>query len=136
MIVIVGLIILVAAVVVGVAGVLTNRGDAHAMTHGFSVIGYHVTGSTGTLFLAGIVVGAVAMLGLSLLMGGAHRTSRRGRAARQGLKQSRRETVAASKDRDDLIDELETARAHPASAPGDSSLRGDSDAAPIPARSA
>src|ERR1700746_3892207 len=79
MIVILGLIVLVAALVVGVAGVLSNAGSAHALTHGFAVLGYHVTGSTGTLFLYGIVVGALAMLGLSLLLAGAHLTSRRGR---------------------------------------------------------
>ncbi|MFD5086075.1 hypothetical protein ACFVYP_19945 [Kitasatospora sp. NPDC058201] len=46
MIVIIGLVILVAAVVVGVAGVLTNTGSGHALTGGFEVFGYHVTGST------------------------------------------------------------------------------------------
>jgi hypothetical protein len=65
MIVIFGLLILVAAVIVSVAGVLSNGGSAHALTHGFAVFGYHVTGSTGTLFLCGIVVGAVALFGLS-----------------------------------------------------------------------
>jgi hypothetical protein len=97
------LIVLVAAAIVGVAGVLHNAGSAHALTHGFSVFGYHVTGSTGTLFLYGIVVGAVAALGLGLLLASARRTSRRGRVARHSLKQSRRETAAASQDRDDLI---------------------------------
>ena len=62
MIVIVGLIVLLAAVVVGFTGVLTNAGPAHPLTENFSVFGYHVTGSTGTLFLFGIVVGAVGML--------------------------------------------------------------------------
>jgi hypothetical protein len=119
MIVILGLVILVAAVVAGVAGVLTNGGSGHALTHGFAVFGYHVTGSTGTLFLYGIVVGAAGLLGLSLLLAGARRTSRRGRAARQGLKQSRRETAAVSQDRDDLIDQRETARAYTASTLGD-----------------
>jgi hypothetical protein len=37
MIVILGLIIVVAAAIVGVAGVLGNGGSAHALTHGFSV---------------------------------------------------------------------------------------------------
>jgi len=46
-----------------VAGVLTNSGSGHALTRGFEVFGYHVTGSTGTLFLCGIVVGAAGMLG-------------------------------------------------------------------------
>ncbi|BFV55931.1 hypothetical protein KCMC57_up10350 [Kitasatospora sp. CMC57] len=114
--IIIGLIILVAAVVVGVAGVLSNAGSMHALTDGFEVFGYHVTGSSGTLFLYGMVVGAVALFGLSLLLTGARRTSRRGRAARQGLKQSRRETAAVSKDRDDLIDQRDTARAETPSA--------------------
>ncbi len=55
MIIILGLIILVAALVTGVAGVRTNGGSAHPLTH-FYVLGYHLTGSTGTLFLSGIVV--------------------------------------------------------------------------------
>src|SRR6476469_2209032 len=93
--VIFGLIVLVAALVAGVAGVLGNGGSGHALTHGFAVFGYHVTGSTGTLFLYGIVVGAIALAGLSLLLAGARRTSRRGRVARQGLKESRLETDAA-----------------------------------------
>jgi hypothetical protein len=118
MIVILGLVILVAAVVVGVAGVLANGGHAHAVTH-FAVFGYHVTGSTGTLFLSGIVVGALALAGLSLLLAGARRTSRRGRDARRGLAQSRRETAAVSQDRDDLRDQRDTARAYTASKLGD-----------------
>ena len=63
MIVIVGLVV----VIVGFTGVLTN---AHPLPENFAVFGYHVTGSTGTLFLFGIVVGAVAMLGLSVLLAG------------------------------------------------------------------
>ena len=118
MIVILGLVILVAAVIVGVAGVLANGGHAHAVTH-FAVFGYHVTGSTGTVFLYGIVVGALALAGLSLLLAGARRTSRRGRDARRGLAQSRRETAAVSADRDDLRGQRDTARAYTASTLGD-----------------
>jgi hypothetical protein len=111
MIVIIGLVILLAAVIAGVAGVLANSGSAHALTHGFAVFGYHVTGSTGTLFLYGIVVGAIGLFGMILLLAGARRTSRRGHVARRGLKQSRRETAVASQARDDLIDEREAAAA-------------------------
>jgi len=57
MIVILGLVILVAAVIAGAAGVLANGSHAHAVTH-FAVFGYHVTGSTGTLFLYGIAAQA------------------------------------------------------------------------------
>jgi hypothetical protein len=117
MIVILGLVILVAAVVVGVAGVLGNGGSTHALHHGFAVFGYHVTGSAGTLFLYGIVVGAVGLFGLSVLLAGARRTSRRGSDARRGLRQSRLETAAASQQRDDLIDERDSARAYTASNP-------------------
>jgi hypothetical protein len=118
MIIIIGLVILVAAVVAGVAGVLSNSGSGHPLTHHFAVFGYHVTGSTGTLFLYGIVVGALGLLGLSLLLAGARRTSRRGREARRGLIRSRRETAAVSQDRDDLIGQRETARAYTASTLG------------------
>jgi hypothetical protein len=111
MIIVLGLVIVVAAVVVGTAGVLSNSGHGHALTHGFSVFGYHVTGSTGTLFLYGVVVGAIAVFGLSLLLSGARRTSRRGHVARGELKASRRETVAVSQDRDSLIDQRDDARA-------------------------
>ncbi|WP_228835465.1 hypothetical protein [Nocardia abscessus] len=92
MIVIIGLVILVAAVVIGVAGVFANSGGNHALTDNFAVFGYHVTGSTGVLFLYGIVVGGVGIAGLSMLLAGARRTARRGRAARRELKTTRRDT--------------------------------------------
>jgi hypothetical protein len=130
MIIILGLIVLVAAVVVGVAGVLGNDGSGHALAHGFAVLGHHVTGSTGTLFLYGIVVGAIGVAGLGLLLAGARRTSRRGRAARRGLRQSRQETAAVSRDRDDLIDQREAARAHAASTLDNDPPRGDSSTDP------
>ena len=134
MIVILGLIILVGAVIVGVAGVLSNGGSGHALTHGFAVFGYHATGSTGTLFLAGIVVGAVALAGLSLLLAGARRTARRGRAARRGLRQSRQETAAVSQDRDDLIGQRDTARAYTASDLGSGTARSDPRPGPADGR--
>ncbi len=78
MIVIIGLAILVVAVIVAVVGVLANTGIDHALIDNFSVLGYHVTGSTGALFLCGIAVGAVAVLGLSVLLAGARHTAARG----------------------------------------------------------
>jgi hypothetical protein len=82
MLVIVGLLVLLVAVIVAIVGVLSNAGAAHSLTENFSLFGYHVTGSTATLFLFGIVVGAVALLGLSVLLAGARRTAGRGRGAR------------------------------------------------------
>jgi hypothetical protein len=113
--IILGLVILVAAVVIAVAGVLSNSGSAHEFTGGFSVLGVDVTGSTGTLFLYGIVVGAAALLGLSLILAGTRRTTRRRRAHR-GLKRSRRETAAAEQERGIRTGERETPRAQTAQA--------------------
>ena len=112
MIVIVGLVVLLAAVIVGFTGVLTNAGPAHPLTENFSVFGYHVTGSTGTLFLFGIVVGAVAMLGLCVLLAGARRTAGRGRDARHELKRSQRETAFLNQDRDQRLEHTAGRRSH------------------------
>jgi hypothetical protein len=136
MIIILGLVVVIAAVVVGVAGVLVNRGAGHELAHPFAVFGYHVTGSTGRLFLSGIVVGAVGVAGLGLLLAGARRTSRRGSAARRDLRQSRQETAAASRDRDDLLDQRETARADTASAPNDGTPPSEPDPGPDDSRRA
>ncbi|SEK47020.1 hypothetical protein [Streptacidiphilus jiangxiensis] len=110
MIIILGLVILAAAAVLAVAGFFSNTGSAHAVNGAFSVFGHHMTGSTGTLFLFGIIVGAAGMLGLGLLLAGARRTSRRGLAARRELRHSRREVAAADKDRDALIDQRDVAQ--------------------------
>ena len=84
MLVIGGLIVLLGA---AIGGVPSNAGAAHPLTD-FSVFGYHLTGSTGTLFLLGIAVGAVASLGLCLLLAGAPRTASRAVAVcdRQGIR--------------------------------------------------
>ena len=76
MLVIVGLIDLLAAAIVAIVGVPSNAGAGHPLTD-FSVFGYHLTGSTGTLFLFGIAVGAVASLGLWLLLAGTRRIASR-----------------------------------------------------------
>jgi hypothetical protein len=110
MFVILGLILLLIALIVGLAGVLGNTGGAHTPTDGFSVLGYHVTGSTGDAFLYGIVVGVIAALGLALLLGSARHTALRGRAARRDLKESRRDTAILRRDRDMLRDQQATDR--------------------------
>jgi hypothetical protein len=99
MMVIVGLVVLLIAVIVGTVGVLSNAGGTHPLAENFSVLGYHVTGSTGTLFLSGIVVGAVGLLGLSMLLAGARRSANRGRDARRDLARSQRETGFVNRDR-------------------------------------
>jgi len=115
MLVIVGLIVLLLAVIVALMGVLGNTGPTHPLTESFSVFGYHVTGSTGALFLFGIVIGAVAMLGLSVLLAGAWRTAGRGRDARRDLERSQRETAFANRDRDTLLEHQQVGDANGAS---------------------
>ncbi|MFD9813439.1 hypothetical protein [Streptomyces sp. NPDC059080] len=80
MFVILGLVLLTAAVVVGVAAVVGNVGGGHELLMAFKVFGYHLTGSAGALFLFGVIVGGVAVLGLGLLVAGAGRSSRRARS--------------------------------------------------------
>jgi hypothetical protein len=103
-IVIIGLVVLLVAVIVGFTGVLANAGPAHPLTENFAVVGYHVTGSTGTLFLFGILIGAVGMLGLSVLLAGARRTAGRGRDARRNLHRSQRETAFLNRDREQRLE--------------------------------
>ncbi|GAA2749969.1 hypothetical protein [Kitasatospora cinereorecta] len=123
MILVLGLIVLIAAAVVALAGIFTNTGAAHDLTNTFTLFGHHITGSTGTLFLLGIIVGAAAMLGLGLLLTGARRTSRRGATARHELRDSRRETAAATQDRDALAEQRDTARTEAATLADDRSAR-------------
>ena len=104
MMVIIGLVVLFVAVFVGIVGVLGNAGDTHPLAENFSVLGYHVTGSTGTLFLSGIVVGAVGLLGLSVLLAGARRSANRGRDARRELARAQRETTFVNRDRAQLLE--------------------------------
>ena len=98
-------------VISGIAGVPANGGHTHAVTHS-AILGYHMTGSTGSVFLYGTAVGALAMLGLSLLAACAGRSSRRGLAASASLAQSRRETAAVTQRRDDLIRQRDTVGAY------------------------
>lgn len=112
MLVVLGLIIFLLAVTVGLAGVLGNAGTEHELSDGFAVFGIEVNGSTGTLFLIGILVGVAATLGLVMLLAGARRTAVRGRAARSELKQSRRQTAAVSQERDDLVEQNYADREH------------------------
>lgn len=95
MLVVIGLILLLAAIIVGVAGAVSNAGAAHLLTDDFAVFGYHVTGSTGSLLLYGILIGAVGAIGLATLLAGARRAASRGREARRELKRVRQDTPAA-----------------------------------------
>ncbi|WP_433727015.1 hypothetical protein ACQP0C_34845 [Nocardia sp. CA-129566] len=97
MIIIIGLVVLISAVVIGVAGVAANTGEVRTSSSDFGVFDYHFTASAGELFLYGMAIGAIGMLGLSLLLAGVWRSSRRSSAVRRDLRQSRRELAAKDK---------------------------------------
>jgi TRAP-type C4-dicarboxylate transport system permease large subunit len=103
MLVIVGVGVLLLAAVIAIAGVLGNAGAAHPPTD-FSVFGYHLSGSTGTVFLFGIVVGAVALLGLSVLFEGARRALDRAQEARRADARFRRQTAFINRELDTRLD--------------------------------
>jgi hypothetical protein len=89
--IVLGLLLLLAACVVGLVGVLTNLSGQD-----FSIFGMPVGGASGWLFLFGIVVGAVGMLGLAMIRG----ANVRSRRLRKELKQTRRETESLRKERE------------------------------------
>jgi len=106
MIAIVGLIILIVAAAAGVSGLLGNSGSAHLVGEDFGILGLQLSGlSTGRLFLYGILVGVVGMLGLSMLLGVFNRRLASRRSQRE-LRGSRRETAAVREDRDRLTQQL------------------------------
>ena len=112
MIAILGLLVLVIAGLLAVAGVGANSGSAHPLGSDFTVAGLHLSGlSTGQLFLYGIVVGAAGMLGLSMLLG---TFSRRlaSRGSRRELKGSLAQTDALRLDRERLTQQLDDERDH------------------------
>ena len=80
MIIILGLVVLIAAVVIAWPASRQPR-RRHDLVHPFAVFGYHVTGSNGRLFLYGIVVGVIGVAGLSLLLAGAAHLARPPRPA-------------------------------------------------------
>ncbi|WP_433194830.1 hypothetical protein ACQP1G_39615 [Nocardia sp. CA-107356] len=97
MIIIIGLVVLIGAVVIGVAGVAANTGEVRTSSSDFGVFDYHFTASAGELFLYGMAIGAIGMLGLSLLLAGVWRSSRRSSATRRDLRRSRKELAAKEK---------------------------------------
>ena len=101
MLVIVGLIVLLVAAIVAIVGVPSNAVAAHPLTD-YSVFGYHLTGSTGTLFLFGIAVGAVASLGLIMPATGMRRTNNRAHDSRS--RPLLREMAFINRDRDTRLE--------------------------------
>jgi len=106
-VVIVGLLILLAAIGIGLSGVLANSGSEHLLGQDFNVLGLQLSGlTTGQLFFYGIVIGVVGMLGLSLLLG-VFTKRMASRRSRRALKGSQKESQALRTDRDRLTQQLD-----------------------------
>lgn len=65
--ILIGVLLLVAAAVVGAVGVTTNLQTSDALATSFNIFGVHVAGPSGWLFLYGIVVGGVGMFAIGIL---------------------------------------------------------------------
>ena len=108
MTVIIGLLVLAAAVGVAVVGVASI--SSHAPGDTFVIFGQHLHGlSSGQLFLGGIAVGVVGMIGLSMLLGAFTRRMA-SRRSRRALRDSQRETAGVREDRDRLVQQIDVER--------------------------
>ena len=112
--IVLGLLLLVAAAVIAVDGVLTNLGHSHLLTRSLDIFGYHLTGSTGRLLLVGVILGAAGMLGLNLLLAGLGRGIKRRVSTRRQLKADDRQNKQLASERDQLARELDDERARTA----------------------
>lgn len=111
MIIIVGLLVFIAAAGFAASGVAANSGAGHPLGDAFVIFGQSLTGlSTGQLFMFGIVVGVVGMLGLAMLLGAFNRRLA-SRGSRRALTGSRRESAALRLDRERLSQQLDDERA-------------------------
>jgi hypothetical protein len=97
-----GLLLLVSAVGLSLDVVFQNTASISVDT-----VGQTFTLSSGWLFVAGVITGAVGLLGVTLLVGGMTRARRR----RHALAQSRGVSEELQADRDRLAAELDHERA-------------------------
>jgi len=106
---IVGLMVLLVAGIVAIVGVLSNAGAAHPLTENFSLFDFHVAGSIGVVFLFGITVGAVASLGLAMLVMAALRTANRAHDGRRTVAHFQREMAFINRDHDSRLEHQQRA---------------------------
>ncbi|MPY93043.1 MAG: hypothetical protein GEV08_08255 [Acidimicrobiia bacterium] len=105
-----GLLILVAAVVVGAVGVLGNDAGADALSQPFEVLGVEFTGSAGRLFLYGILVGIAGTVGIGMMLAGSRRRVRHRFENRRERKGIQGEAETLQQERDRMARELEDER--------------------------
>jgi len=101
-----GLLVLLAVGTMGIARITAYNGTSRSSPFRLDVPGYHLQGPGSRLFLLGLLVSAVAMLGLSTMVAGLGRGFRGRPASRQLLTGSRQQTSGLQEQNDQLIPEL------------------------------
>lgn len=97
MIVIMGVVLLLVAGGVAFSALASNMGSDHVMGVDFQILGLQLTGlSSGQVFLFGLVVGFVGMLGLAMIYSTFGRRLARRRARREMTAAPERPPEAAS----------------------------------------
>ncbi|MFC7244272.1 hypothetical protein ACFQO7_17500 [Catellatospora aurea] len=107
--------------VLGLAGLalvafMDNDGLFTASVGSVELFGYDATLSVGEVFLIGAAAGALLLVGLFMLFGGAGRRARRRMAARRELQAQRAENLALKRKHDTIATELAAQRAAEAGA--------------------
>ena len=91
-IIIVGLLLLLAAAGLSLAAIQANRSVFEDSAGVVGLFGYSVEATVGEVFLVGAGVGALALLGLAMIIGGFGRGARRRMATRRELRRQEAET--------------------------------------------
>ena len=102
----IGLVILAIAGLVALAAGLANSGSDHMVTN-FAILGMDVDGSSGKIFIYGAILGAVAMLGLNMLLAGLGRGFKNKVHNRRVHKHEQQQMNEIEADRDRLAAQLE-----------------------------
>lgn len=102
-----GLVLLVLCSLLTLGVALSNTDPANAAAFGVTLSGV----SIGGLFLVGVVTGALAMLGLTLFLGGGLRKRHKRVAAKREVRSVRGEKETLEEENARLATELEHARA-------------------------
>jgi enterochelin esterase-like enzyme len=106
-VVIVGVVLLVLCLALGAGIGLSNPEPTTAEAFGVTLSGL----SLGGFFLLGVAIGALAMLGLALLSGGAARKRHKKTAAKREIRNARGEKESLAEENARLQEELERERA-------------------------
>jgi hypothetical protein len=101
--IVVGLLVLLAVGGMGIAGITTYNGRTRSSPFRLDVPGHHLQGPGSRLFFFGLLVGAVAMLGLRTMVASLGLGFGRRPAFRQLLTGSRQPTSALQEHNDQVI---------------------------------